>query len=151
MLDINLPLTPINTITKQGKTRIFDFLRHKYVVLTPEEWVRQQFTHYMVKHLGYPPTRMANEVTITYNGMSKRCDTILYDLQGLRPQMILEYKAPHIPITQKTFDQIGLYANTLQVDYLIVSNGMVHYCLQFDHSTQLYIFTEHVPAYHELS
>ncbi|MDO4715885.1 MAG: type I restriction enzyme HsdR N-terminal domain-containing protein [Bacteroidales bacterium] len=150
MLDINLPSAPINIITERGKRRIYDFLRRRYVALTPEEWVRQHFTHYMVSHLGYPPTRLANEVTLSYNGMTKRCDTVLYDLQGLRPQMIVEYKAPHISITQKTFDQIALYAGVLSVNYLIVSNGMQHYCLRFDTTTKRYLFIDTLPHYHEL-
>lgn len=150
MFDINLPLAEIKLTNIEGKPRIYDFLRRKYVALTPEEWVRQHFTHYMVEHLGYPPLRMANEVTLTYNGMTKRCDTVLYDLQDLRPKMIVEYKAPHIPITQKTFNQISLYAQTLQAEYLIVSNGKEHYCLHFDQDKQHYQFIDTIPPYTSL-
>jgi len=92
---------------------------------------------------------LANEVALTLNGTSRRCDTVLYD-RTLSPRMIIEYKAPHIPITQKVFDQICRYNLVFRVDYLIVSNGLSHYCCRMDYAHQSYQFLQDVPSYGEL-
>ncbi len=102
---------------------VYDPLRGKWVVLTPEEWVRQHFTAWLVRDYGFPPAMMANEVGLRLNGTLRRCDTVVYMPQGMRPLAIVEYKAPHIPITQKVIDQILRYNIVLQVPCLLVSNG----------------------------
>ena len=128
---------------------IFDFLRRKYVVLTPEEWVRQHFTHYLVEQKGYPKGLLGNEVELRLGDKKLRCDSILYNNVAL-PQMIIEYKAPHVQIQQKTFDQISAYNLLLRVDYLIVSNGLQHYCCKMDYEQQKYHFLEEIPDYEKL-
>lgn len=130
-----------------GLTRVFDPLRRRAVALTPEEWVRQHFVAHLVERLGYPPALLANEVGITLNGTSRRCDTVLYSPEGLRPEMIVEYKAPHIAITQKVFDQIVRYNMVLRVPWLIVSNGMAHYCCRVDYQTSQVRFLPEIPTY----
>jgi hypothetical protein len=147
---LNLPpFDPKIRKGKDDKLSIFDPLRNKYVALTPEEWVRQHFIHFLIEHRGYPQTLLANEIAITLNGTTKRCDTVLYDIH-MSPQMIVEYKAPNIPITQKVFDQITRYNMVLHVEYLIVSNGMNHYCCKIDLKENRYTFLQDIPAYENL-
>jgi hypothetical protein len=105
--------------------------------------------HYLTHHKGYPAALIANEVGITLNGTSKRCDTVLYN-RDLSPRMIVEYKATHVPITQAVFDQIARYNMVLHVDYLIVSNGLSHYCCRMDYANNSYHFLREIPAYSEL-
>ena len=128
---------------------IFDFLRRKYVALTQEEWVRQHFVHYLVEHKGYPKGLIGNEIELQIGAKRLRCDTILYNRMA-RPQMIIEYKAPTIPLQQKVFEQISTYNLLLKVDYLIVSNGIQHYCCKMDYKNQKCLFLEDIPDYEKL-
>ena len=148
MLTLNLPTFEVKIKNEGAKKMIFDIIRRKYVALTPEEWVRQHFVHYLIEQLGYPQELLANEVEVTLNGTSKRCDTVLYN-RDLTARMIVEYKAVDIPITQKVFDQIMRYNMVLRVDYLVVSNGIDHYCCQIDYATNTYVFLSEIPKpYH---
>ena len=149
MFRLNLPPYPIKIQEKGEKRQIFDFLRRKWVALTPEEWVRQHFTHYLAEQKGYPQSLLANEVELRIGEKRLRCDTIIYNKE-LRPRMIVEYKAPTIQIQQKTFDQISAYNLLLKVDYLVVSNGLQHYCCKMDYDHQCYQFLESVPDYQNL-
>ena len=128
---------------------IFDFLRRKYVALTPEEWVRQHFTHYLVEHKGYPKGLLGNEIELQIGDKRLRCDSILYN-KVAQPQMIIEYKAPTVPLQQKVFDQISAYNLLLRVDYLLISNGMEHYCCKMDYEHREYIFLQDIPDYEKL-
>ena len=128
---------------------IFDFLRRKYVALTPEEWVRQHFVHFLIEHKGYPKGLIGNEIELQIGAKRLRCDTILYNKMA-QPQMIIEYKAPTIPIQQKVFQQISTYNLLLKVDYLIVSNGIQHYCCKMDYDNQKCLFLEDIPEYEKL-
>ena len=116
------------------------------MALTPEEWVRQHFVHFLVEHKGYPQTLLANEVELKVGEKKLRCDTLLYNRE-LKPKMIIEYKAPTIPITQKVFDQISVYNLLLHVDYLTVSNGIQHICCKMDYTNQNYLYFEEIPKY----
>ena len=149
MLSLNLPEFDVKITSKGEKRLIFDVVRNKFVALTPEEWVRQHFVHFLMEHKGYPHSLLANEILINLNGTYKRCDTVLYR-RDLSPQMIIEYKAPHVEITQKVFDQISRYNRVLHVDYLIVSNGLSHYCCQMDYEHQTYRFLQDIPDYSAL-
>ena len=146
MYRLNLPSYPIKIKERGEKQLIFDFLRRKYVALTPEEWVRQHFVHYLVEVKRYPKSLLANEVELKVGDKKLRCDTLLYT-QALQPRMIVEYKAPTIPLQQKTFDQISAYNLLLKVDYLVVSNGLQHYCCKMDYEQQRYVFLEQLPDY----
>ena len=128
---------------------IYDTLRRKYVKLTPEEWVRQHFVHMLVERKGYPGALMANEVALKVGEKQLRADTVLYDSR-LRPRMIIEYKAPHVAITQAVFDQIATYNLLLRVDYLVVSNGLSHYCCRMDYESRQYRYLQDIPLYAEL-
>lgn len=149
MLSLNIPSYPAKIVMRNGKNIIFDILRRKYVALTSEEWVRQHFIHFLIEIKNYPPSLMANEISLSLNGMSKRCDTVLYN-KDLTAKMIIEYKSPNIGISQKAFTQICHYNMALKVDYLIVSNGLNHYCCKMDYANQNYMFLEDIPDYHSL-
>ena len=126
MLELNLPSADIRLERRDERLVIWDFVRRRWVVLTPEEWVRQHFSHWMTEHLGYPSARLGHEISLEQNGMHRRADAVFYGQDG-RPLIIMEFKAPHISISQKTFDQISRYNMVLQVPYLIISNGMQHF------------------------
>ena len=133
-----------------GVMRVFDRLRGKFVAFTPEEWVRQHFVANLVDNLGFPQGLLANEVSITLNGTSRRCDTVLYSPQGLHPMAIIEYKAPHVAVSQKVFDQIVRYNMVLRARWLVVSNGMRHFCCEMDYETHGVRFHPRIPRYEEL-
>ncbi len=148
---LNLPAAQLQCkICDDGVRRVYDALRRKFVALTPEEWVRQHFVAYMSGELGYPAALMGNEVGITLNGTSRRCDTVLFSRNGLVPLMIVEYKAPHIEITQRVFDQIVRYNMVLHARWLVVSNGMRHFCCEIDYEKRGVRFLPNVPRYAEL-
>ncbi len=149
MLSLNLPSYETKITERNGKSVIFDMLRRRYVALTPEEWVRQHFVHFLTDCKGYPKGLLANEVQLNLNGTRKRCDTVLYN-RDLSAKLIVEYKAPHVEITQAVFDQITRYNRVLKVDYLMVSNGLSHYCCRIDYATGSYAFLPEIPAYTEL-
>ena len=149
MIRLNLPSFEIKLSGTKEQPRIFDILRHRYVALTPEEWVRQHFVHYLIEHKHYPAALLANEVRLTIGDKSVRADSVLYDA-SLHARMIVEYKAPHIPITQKVFDQISVYNLLLHVDYLVVSNGMQTYICKMDYAHQKYLFLEDIPDYADI-
>ena len=149
MMQLNLPTYECRLREQNGRQQIFDVLRRRYVALTPEEWVRQHFVHYLIEHKGYPKGLLANEVDLRVGEKHLRCDTVLYD-KALHPKIIVEYKAPDIAITQKVFNQITVYNMLLHVDYLIVSNGMQHYCCQMDYEQNRYMFLSDIPNYDQL-
>lgn len=149
MIKLNLPTFDIKLRGTKEHPMIFDILRKKFIALTPEEWVRQHFIHFLVEHKGYPTGLLANEVQLKVGDKQLRADSVLYSRE-LKPRMIIEYKAPHIPITQKVFDQITIYNMLLHVDYLIVSNGMQHYICHMDYDGKKYLFLEDIPLYEDL-
>lgn len=149
MADLKLPAFDAKVVIKDGKRNIFDPLRKKYVTLTPEEWVRQHFINFLISCKGYPSSLLANEIAISLNGTTKRCDSILFDRSG-QPLMIIEYKAPSVKITSKVFDQIARYNIVLKVKFLIVSNGIEHYCCKVDYQANRCIFLQGIPTHEEL-
>lgn len=149
MFDLNLPAYDYKMRTVNGKNEIYDFLRRKFVALTPEEWVRQHFTHYLITEKGFPAGRMVLEAFVPYNGKKKRCDTVVYN-ELLAPLVIIEYKAPDVEITQKVFDQITAYNFALHVNYLIVSNGMKHFCCRMDYENHQVQFLPEIPEFKQL-
>jgi predicted type IV restriction endonuclease len=145
---LNIPVSELRIRNDAVKAMVFDRLRKQYVRLTPEEWVRQQFINYLISHKNYPEGLLANEVTIALGNVSRRCDTVLYDA-NLRPRMIIEYKAPSISVTQKTFNQILRYNMSLNVSWLIVTNGLQHFCC-FLSADGSYSFLKEIPDYQDL-
>ena len=112
--------------------------------------MRQHFTHFLVEQKGYPSALLANEVTINVGGVARRCDSVLYNRDGGLPRIIIEYKAPHINITQAVFQQIYSYNSVLKAEYLIVSNGLVHYCCHIDYKKMSVEYLHDIPHYTEL-
>lgn len=149
MLKLNLPTFDYKINRTRDGLQIYDRLRRKFVALTPEEWVRQHFVEFIITHKGFPQSLIANEIGITLNNTRRRCDTVVYD-NTASPLVIIEYKAPSVEITQATFDQIVRYNMVLQAKYLIVSNGLNHYCCSIDYTNQTYQFLKEIPSYSEL-
>jgi len=149
MSGLNLPPADLKIRKQEGKDYILDSLRKQYVRLTPEEFVRQHFVSYLIHHKNYPSGRLANEIQIFLGNVTKRCDTVLYD-ELLQPLMIIEYKAPSIEIDQRVFDQIARYNMTLNVPWLIVSNGIRHFCCRIDREKQKVVFEKEIPDFEEL-
>ena len=149
MSELNLPSFDVKIRGTREKPEIFDFLRRRYVALTPEEWVRQHFVHWLIEHKDYPKGLLGNEVALLCGDKTLRCDSILYNMEA-KPQMIIEYKAPTVAVTQKVFNQISAYNLLLHVDYLVVSNGLQHYCCKMDYEHQTYTFLHDIPSYSEL-
>lgn len=146
---LNLPPTQVQIrACDDGVTRIYDRLRRKFVALTPEEWVRQHFTAYMIDYRGYPQGMMANEVALKLNNTMKRCDTVVFDM-ARQPLVIVEYKAPHIAISQRVFDQIVRYNMVLQAKMVVVSNGLDHYCCEIDYVNHSYRFLQQLPKWED--
>lgn len=149
MFSLNLPQIKANIHQERGKTVIFDPIRQRFVALTPEEWVRQHFTSFLIHYCSYPASLMGNEVSITLNGMTRRCDTVVYS-RNLRPLVIVEYKAPTVNITQKTLIQASAYNVVLRVPYIMMSNGLTHYCCHINYATNSYTFLRDVPSYQDI-
>ena len=149
MLQLNLPLFEPKLKKIKEDIFIFDLIRKKYLQLSPEEWVRQNFLNYLINHKNYPQSLMENESIIKLNNMTRRCDTVVYNNQ-LEPLVIVEYKRPDVKIDQKVFDQIVRYNIVLRVDFLIVSNGLSHFCCKINYENQTYDFLESIPDYKEL-
>lgn len=146
MHELNLPPFGVKIKKTDSFLSVWDILRRKYVALTPEEWVRQHFINYLITEKGYPQSLITNEQQIMLNNTKKRCDSVVYNNE-LKPMVIVEYKAPDVKITQETFNQIVRYNMVLKVDYLIVSNGMEHYCCKIDYNNMSYSFLPEIPEY----
>lgn len=148
-MHLNLPACQFQIMRGLNGDKIFDRLRKKFVVLTPEEWVRQNFVNYLIEYKGFPVSLMVNEVAITLNNTRRRCDTVVYS-KTAEPLVIVEYKASSVEITQQVFDQIVRYNMVLRAQYLIVSNGLNHYCCSIDYNNNSYKFIKDIPNYDDL-
>ncbi|MBC7568974.1 MAG: type I restriction enzyme HsdR N-terminal domain-containing protein [Spirosoma sp.] len=146
MLDLNLPAFDCKTKQIEGKAYIFDLLRRKYVRLSPEEWVRQHVVNLLLTHYAYPKALIRSEGGLTLNQTQKRTDIVVFDRQG-QPFLVVECKAPHVPLSQAVFDQVARYNYVHRAPYLVISNGLVHYCCSVDHETGSVTFMDDFPAY----
>ena len=149
MIKLNIPSFQMKLSGTQERPKILDILRRKFVAPTPEEWVRQHFIHFLIEHTGYQSALMANEVTLTCGNKQLRADTVLYD-RDLNARMIIEYKAPTIKITKRVFEQVTAYNFLLHVDYLIVSNGLTHYCCKMNYENNSYMLLTSIPDYKDI-
>lgn len=150
MYTLNLPTFDAKIRKTETGVEIFDPLRRKYVSMTPEEWVRQHFVNFLVSEKGYPASLMANEASIKLNSLTKRCDTVVYN-NLLEPLVICEYKKPEVEISQQVFDQVVRYNIVLKVKYLIVSNGISHYCCKMNYDDMSFEYLREIPEYLALS
>lgn len=146
MKALNLPVYNFKLIDKSGVRFIFDAIRKKYVALTPEEWVRQNFIQFLIQDKKYPASLIAVEIGLKYNQLKKRADVLVYNKLGAAYLMI-ECKAPEVKISQETFHQIAAYNMSFKVKYLVVTNGMDHFCCQMDYNENTYQFLQMIPAF----
>ncbi len=146
MQKLNLPSYTFKIKNNEKHYLIFDEVRKKYVVLTPEEWVRQHFVWFLVKEKKYPISLIAVEKQFIINNLKKRSDILIFNSNGL-PDIIVECKAPDVKVSQKTFDQITQYNIKLNARYLIVTNGLQHYFCRLNPEGKSYIFLKDIPPY----
>lgn len=143
---LNLPDFNCDIRKLNENTTIFDAIRKKHVVLTPEEWVRQHFVNYLIAHLNYPKSLIKLERGHSFNTLQKRSDIIIFSRSGA-PYMLVECKASHIKIEQKVFIQASVYNKTIQAKFLVVTNGMQHFCCKIDNETNSYVFMDQLPKF----
>lgn len=146
MIPLNLPVYEYNVKNIDGKAYVFDLIRKKYVVLTPEEWVRQHFVNYMTNHLNYPKTLIRNETGLKYNSLSKRSDIILYDRIG-EPWMVVECKSTDQKINQLVANQVAVYNSTIKAKYIALTNGLIHLCWEVNHHKKTTTLLDSFPNY----
>ena len=146
MIPLNFPRYAFRFKSTEKKVHIFDEIRKRFMILTPEEWVRQHCVQFLMESLSIPKSYINVEKEVKVNGMSKRYDILTYNPDGTI-HLIVECKAPHIKITQETFDQIARYNLTLDASYLMVTNGLEHYYCRMDKTLKTYIFLENLPVY----
>lgn len=147
MQALNLPAYSFRTKQESARNLIFDALRKKWITLTPEEWVRQNFIRFLVESCAYPPGRIGTEVGIPLGGRMLRVDALVYDGFG-DIKVLLEFKAPTVAINEEVFAQSADYNTKIGAEYIIISNGMSHYCAQV--SDQGITLLEAIPTYSEL-
>ena len=143
---LNLPNSELKIKLVEETTQVFDEVRKKYFKLTPEEWVRQNFIHYLNKDKNYPFGLMGVEKMVKYNSLKTRADILIYNREGM-PSVIVECKAPNLKITQDAFNQIAKYNYKLRVKYLVVTNGLKHFCCDMDYENNKITFLEEIPEY----
>lgn len=131
---LNLPKAPLKLEKKQGELYVWCVVRKKSLLLTPEEWVRQHVIHYLISSVHIPLERIASEYSIQVNGLLRRCDIVVVDQDG-KPKMIVECKATTIPVNETVLFQIAQYNRELQVDYLLLSNGIDHFLTKINRET----------------
>ena len=148
-MNLNLPSYEFQVLKNGDDISIYDRLRKKFVALTPEENVRQHFVEYLIRERLFPAGLMNNEIAIMQNGIKRRCDTVIFDRTG-EPLIIVEYKAPHVNITQDVLIQIYRYNLVLRVKYLVVTNGRVNYCCKIDYEARSCQFLSDIPMYDSL-
>ena len=146
MLQLNFPRYAFKIKSIKNNYFIYDIVRKKEVVLTPEEWVRQHIVHYLIKEKKYPISLIALEKKLTLNGLMKRTDILVFNPNGT-PEILVECKATNVKINQDTFDQIARYNMKLDAKYLMVSNGLENFYCMMDHKNQSYQFLKDIPSY----
>ena len=146
---LNLPAFQFNIQTEDKKTKIFDDIRKRFIILTPEEWVRQNVIRFLIEERAFPKGLIAVEKEIIVNQLKKRPDILVYHKNGT-PLFMVECKAPEVAISQSTFDQAANYNIKLQLPYLMVTNGIQHYCASINFEKKSFQFLEKIPNYNEL-
>ena len=146
MRPLNFKKYPFRFKSSENSTHIFDIIRKKFVVLQPEEWVRQHTVHFLMEEKGYPKSIINVEKQITVNKLRKRFDIVVFNSDG-SIRILVECKAPDIKISQATFDQIAQYNIKLKAEYLMVTNGLNHYYCQIDQIEEKYSFLKEIPDF----
>ncbi|WP_025743147.1 type I restriction enzyme HsdR N-terminal domain-containing protein [Aquimarina pacifica] len=146
MQKLNFPEYQFRLKSSENKVSIFDRIRKKFIILTPEEWVRQHTVNYLISEKKYPESLINVEKALHLNGMTKRYDIIIFNPNG-SIYLIVECKSSKIKITQSVFDQIARYNLALDAEYLMITNGMNHYYCQMSYKDEKYTFLEDIPEY----
>ena len=146
MQNLNFPTYSFRLKNSENNTHIFDVIRKKFVVLQPEEWVRQHCVHYLIQEKKYPISLINVEKVVLINGLKKRYDIVVFNPDGSLA-LVVECKAPKVKITQAAFDQIARYNLTLKASYLMVTNGLNHYFCTMNHDLESFEFLETLPNY----
>jgi hypothetical protein len=146
LLPLNLPPYPFKITDEHGQLTLFDEIRKRNIIITPEEWVRQHFVQYLIRQKKYPKTLIKLEGGHKLHGMPKRSDIVVFNLKGEKI-LLVECKAPSVPIDQKTFDQVARYNMVHKVNLLAVTNGLQHYYCSIDFENRDYKFIEELPLY----
>jgi hypothetical protein len=146
--NLNLPLFSFKTRKSENRIEIFDAFRKKWVVLTPEEWVRQNFLTWLVESKGYPVSLIALERGLTVNKKERRFDAVVFNTNG-NVLMLLEFKSPYVKLSAKTIDQIAAYNTVIKAKYLTISNGILHYCAEINYDDNSYSFLNNIPLYNK--
>ncbi len=149
MQELNFPSYPLKIKIIEGKKQVFDPIRKKFLILTPEEWVRQHLIQFLVNDNGYPAGLLAIESMVKYNSMNRRSDLVAYNRKGI-PVLLAECKAPSVKIKQEAFDQIARYNVSLGVKYLIVTNGLTHFACYIDRANKKIDFLDNLPRYEDI-
>ena len=149
MRKLNLPAYEFRYRTEGGSRKVLDVYRKRFVTLTPEEEVRQRFARYLVEEKGFPASLVMTEYPLKLNTMSRRCDVLVHKPAGT-PAVLVECKAPEVNINQAVFDQAARYNLVFRVKYLMVTNGMKHYCCTIDFETRQISFLKDIPDYQDL-
>ncbi|MEY2630262.1 MAG: hypothetical protein RLZZ469_1159 [Bacteroidota bacterium] len=147
MQNLNFPAYSFRFKNSENKVSIFDEIRKKFIILTPEEWVRQHTIQFLLQEKKYPKSYINAEKTITINGTTKRYDLVVFKPNG-ELFLLVECKAPEVTISQQTFDQIARYNLKLNADYLMVTNGVNHYFCEMNLEEEKYIFLKELPEFH---
>jgi len=143
---LNLPPYPFKITEHNGQYSLFDELRKRTIIITPEEWVRQHFVQYLIGHKGYPKMLINLEGGLRLHGMPRRTDILVHNTNGEKI-LLVECKAPGVNITQQVFDQIARYNMVHKVPLLAVSNGLQHYYCRIDFEKESYQFLADMPGY----
>ena len=146
MENLNLPKFAHKIKRQEDKTVIFDVIRKKFVVLTPEEWVRQHFVHYMINQLNYSRSLINVEAGLKYNSLSKRSDIVAY-ARDAAPFMLVECKAPGVRLNKSTFEQAAMYNKTIGARYVVLTNGLEHSCFEVKPALKKIEFLNHIPTF----
>lgn len=146
LVPLNLPPYPFKLKQQANTVYIYDEIRHKYLILTPEEWVRQHFVQWLISEKKYPKTLIQIEKGIKINTLQKRTDILIFNNLGDKI-MLVECKAPHVKITQNTLTQIAQYNIVHQVEWLVVTNGLQHYYCRINFLNNSYTFEKNLPEY----
>lgn len=148
MIPLNLPKFEFTFKNKEDKKYIFDEIRRKYLLLTPEEWVRQNFVKYLINYKNYPSSLIALEMPFVMNTIEQRSDIVVYGKHG-NILLLVECKSPEVALTQKVFDQAAGYNLKLNAEMLVITNGISHYCCKPDYKSRKWLFLQDIPDFKE--
>lgn len=147
---LNLPEYEHRFKREGKKTKIFDHVRKKFLVLTPEEWVRQNFIQFLIREKHYPASLISIEKGLKVNQISKRCDVLIHNSYG-KAMLLVECKSPNVKLSSETYHQAAIYNLNFKLPFLIVTNGLQHFCSKINFADSTYSFLEDIPDYDQIN